>query len=90
MDNLPRQVIAIRLTAPGTHPKHITDFKYVNSQGTWQCTRASMVAFVGGHAPGAAYTQVGNTHANLHVVEHWVETIPDSTRKDNLLNLPRF
>lgn len=90
MTTLYRRVIAIRLTAPGTHPQHITDFKFTDPEGTWNCTRSQMVAFVGANQPGAAYTLVGGSRANLHVVGHWVETMPDFTKKDNLLNLPRF
>jgi hypothetical protein len=90
MTNLLRHVIAIRLTAPGVHPEHITEFKFTDPEGTWKCTRPQMVAFVKANQHGAAYTLVGGAHANLHVVGHWVETVPDSTRKDNLLNLPTF
>jgi hypothetical protein len=90
MTTLLRDVIAIRLTAPGTRPEHITDFKFTDPEGTWQCTRSQMVAFVTAHQSGAAYTLVDGTKANLHVVGHWVETMPDYTKKDNLLNLPRF
>lgn len=87
---LPRRVIEIKLTNPGTRPEHITDFKFVDPEGTWSCTRAQMVAFVGSNPDGAAYTLVAGTRANLRVVRHWVETYPDATKKDNLLNLPRF
>jgi hypothetical protein len=85
-----RRVTNIRLTAPGNHPSHITDFKFVDQNAKyWQCTRAQMVVFVSSH-PGAAYTNVNGTRADLRVVSHWVETYPDSTKKDNLLSLPYF
>lgn len=85
-----RRVTNIRLTVPGTHPAHITDFKFVDQNSKyWQCTRAQMVAFVGAN-PGAAFTNVAGMRANLRVVSHWVETYADNTKKDNLLSLPYF
>ena len=85
-----RQVIAIRMSANGTHPSHITDLRWLNQNGaTFTGSRAEMVAFVGQH-PGAAFTNANGIRANLHVVQHWVETMPDATRVDNLLSLPRF
>jgi hypothetical protein len=85
-----RKVTNIRLSSPGTHPAHITDFKFVDQNSKyWQCTRDQMVTFVRLN-PGTAYTLVNGIRANLRVVAHWVETYPDSTKKDNLLSLPPF
>lgn len=86
-----RRVIKIRLTPPGNHPSHITDFMWYNQSGELKTgSRADMVVFVGSHARGAAYTSVNGVSPSLHVVQHWVETTPDAYKRDNLLSLERF
>lgn len=83
------RVIGVSVTAPGTHPSHITSFKYIQNGVVNICSRVEMVNFVLNY-PGVAHTLVNNIRANLRVVEHWVETVADFTKVDNLLRLDRF
>lgn len=86
-----RQIVKVRTTALGMHPSHITDFMWYNQNGQLKTgDRAEMVSFVGRKPLGAAYTLVNGITADLHVVQHWVETLPDSYLRDNLLSLERF
>lgn len=86
-----RRIYEIKLTQPGTHPEHITHFKWVDNLGKyWTGPRSEMVKFVRANPRGAAYTLVQGARADLRAVEHWVQTYADHTSKDNLLNLPQF
>jgi hypothetical protein len=75
------------------HVRHIAYLKWITDSGTAQwSTRADMVDRVRRGPAGTFFTEVGNAHAALYVVNRegssWVQTEPDETKLDNLLRLP--
>lgn len=100
-----RNVIAIHMEVSGSnHLEHIAKLRWVETsqageragnQAVYESTRAQMYTFVKDN-PEKAYAISLNddTYAFLEAVDNghvqYVKTIPDSTKGDNLLSLPRF
>jgi hypothetical protein len=95
------RIIAIHMVG-AEHLQHIDLLRWVETlepgaAPTTQpqdATRAAMVDFVREHPKEAFVISTNdNTYAFLEVVNAqppYVKTLPDSTRADNLLSLPRF
>lgn len=97
-------VVGIHTEPSGsTNMQHITKLKWIEttavgihgSGGTNIATRLEMYDFVKDN-PGQAYaiSRNDNQWAYLEAVDNghtkYVRTMPDSTKSDNLLSLPRF
>lgn len=97
-------IVAIHTEPDGSsHLEHITQLRYVETASAGErgtgpakdCTRHQMYEFVRDH-PRQAYaiSRNDNRWAYLEAVNNghtqYVRTVPDSTRTDNLLSLPRF
>lgn len=85
------RIVKVRVAHPGTMEQHITDFLMDSNQ---EFTREQMV-FYWKLDNGAFYTDENGKKAFLVVARsdsgvEYVKTKPDSTTKNNLLNLPRF
>lgn len=95
-------VIAIQMEVGYNHLEHITKLKWVEvdkpgGSGKTQpkiATRTEMYDFVRDNPRQAfAISQNDNKWAYLEAVDahvQYVKTLPDSTKADNLLSLPRF
>lgn len=99
-----RSVIAIHTEPSGSgHLEHIAKLRYSitdragqhGGSGVYEVTRQQMYDFVKNN-PRQAYaiSRNSNTYAYLEAVDNghvqYVKTMPDSTRADNLMSLPRF
>jgi len=85
------------------HLEHITKLRWSETstvgarggQGNYESTREQMYDFVNTNSKQAyAISRNDDKYAFLEAVEgahvHYVRTLPDSTKSDNLLSLPRF
>jgi uncharacterized protein DUF3892 len=96
-----RHVIAIKMVG-SDHLEHIAELRWVESDGPNKpdktgpvdSTREQMYSFLIGGGQGFAISRNDNRYAYLEPVNgqyvHYVKTLPDSTKTDNLLSLPRF
>jgi hypothetical protein len=97
-------VVAIHMEVSGSsHLEHIARLRWIETSKagqrgtghTQESSRAEMYAFVKKNPKQAyAISRNDDTYAFLEAVDNghvqYVKTIPDSTRADNLLSLPRF
>jgi hypothetical protein len=95
-------IVAIHMESSGTRLEHIANLRYAQASKAGEyananpqdATRAEMYKFVRDNPKQAyAISQNDNTYAFLEAVNgtvQYVKTIPDSTKSDNLLSLPRY
>lgn len=95
-------VIAIQMDEGRNHLEHISKLKWVETDKPGHAakteakiaTRKEMYDFVKDNPKQAfAISQNDNKYAYLEAVNahvQYVKTLPDSTKADNLLSLPRF
>jgi hypothetical protein len=99
-----RNVIAIHMEVDGSnHLEHIAILRWAETSQAGErggvnpreSTRAQMYTFVKDNPKQSyAISRNDDTYAFLEAVDNghvqYVKTIPDSTKSDNLLSLPRF
>ena len=83
--------VRIRLSSGGYHESHITHYKYKFDNGQdGIATKQVMVDYVNKN-PDTVYVSEGGYTTLVSVINAsppYLRTEPDSTGKDNLLNLP--
>ncbi|WP_339166129.1 DUF3892 domain-containing protein [Paenibacillus sp. FSL R5-0341] len=85
------QVVAVRVSPPGTAEHHITDFRLDTGI---EMPKLSMIVYIQMNSK-AFYTYADNQKAYLEVARTpdgvpYVRSESDSTINNNLLHLPRF
>lgn len=88
------RITHVRMSAETDSAEHIVRVKGTNSNGNWENSVPEVVSYLktGNYSfyVHAANRSINVTHQKSAAGNEYIKTEPDSTKRDNLLSLPRF